>query len=83
MGLSFVALGCFFYIKFSHGGQAPHYLGWLPLVSVIVFIVAFAVGIGPLSWTIMGEILHPNIKGLTSYHTNIINNAFCSESELN
>jgi len=67
MALSFVALGLFFYIQSSQPGNvAPSGLTWLPLVSVAVFIIAFAVGIGPLSWTIMGEILHPNVKGKCS-----------------
>jgi hypothetical protein len=66
MGISFLALGTFFYIKHVNGGTAPVTLGWLPLVSVLLFIVAFSVGIGPLSWTIMAEILNPNVKGLCS-----------------
>lgn len=62
MGLAFVALGAFFYLK-EHNYGGIDALGWLPLVSVTVFIVAFALGIGPLSWTIMGEILHPDVRG--------------------
>jgi len=63
MGISFIALGAFFFVKRENDGHSPLYLSWLPLASVILFIVAFSVGIGPLSWTIMGEILHPNVKG--------------------
>lgn len=63
MGLSFVALGVFFFLKKENHDVIPHGLGWLPLVSVIIFIVAFSIGIGPLSWTVMGEVLHPDVKG--------------------
>jgi len=66
MGISFVALGVFFYLKKINNDNIPSGLQWLPLVSVILFIVAFSIGIGPLSWTIMGEILHPDVKGLCS-----------------
>ncbi|ODM96216.1 Facilitated trehalose transporter Tret1-2 [Orchesella cincta] len=66
MGISFVALGAFFYIKMTNQDHIPSGLGWLPLVSVLVFIIAFSFGIGPLSWTVMGEILHPDVKGLCS-----------------
>lgn len=63
MGISFVVLGVFFYVKTKNNDQIPYGLGWLPLVSVVVFIIAFSIGIGPLSWTVMGEILHPDVKG--------------------
>ncbi|CAL8072111.1 unnamed protein product [Orchesella dallaii] len=66
MGISFVALGIFFYLKKINDDHIPSGIGWLPLVSVLVFIIAFSIGIGPLSWTIMGEILHPDVKGLCS-----------------
>ncbi len=66
MGLSFVALGVFFYLKRINSGVIPVGLSWLPLVSVLVFIIAFSLGIGPLSWTVMGEVLHPDVKGFCS-----------------
>jgi MFS family permease len=31
--------------------------GWIPLVAVNVFIVAFSIGFGPLPWLIMAELL--------------------------
>lgn len=67
MGLSFVALGVFFYLKhIDPQHHIPAGLGWLPLVSVLMFIIAFSLGIGPLSWTVMGEVLHPDVKGICS-----------------
>lgn len=66
MGLSFVALGIFFYLKKINNDHIPVGLGWLPLVSVAIFIIAFSFGIGPLSWTVMGEVLHPDVKGICS-----------------
>lgn len=50
MGISFLALGAFFYVKHINNGVAPVTLGWLPLVSVLLFVVAFSIGIGPLRY---------------------------------
>jgi len=66
MGGSLVALGFYFYLNQDQDQSAPPYypsITWIPLVSMIVFIIAFSIGIGPLSWTMMGEILPPHIKG--------------------
>ncbi|CAG7629769.1 unnamed protein product [Allacma fusca] len=63
MAASLFILGAFFYIKTKNKEVSPEGFGWVPITSLIVFIIAFAQGIGPLSWTIMGEILPPNLKG--------------------
>lgn len=53
MTVSLAGLGLFFYLQHRNGGVPPDGLGWLPLTSLIVFIIAVAQGIGPLSWTVM------------------------------
>lgn len=42
-----------------------HY-GWIPIVSMIFFIISFSLGLGPIPWLIMGEILPLNVKKLSS-----------------
>ncbi|XP_060528180.1 facilitated trehalose transporter Tret1-like [Cylas formicarius] len=37
-------------------------LGWLPLISLIVFIIAFSIGMGPIPWLASSEIFPPAIK---------------------
>ncbi|CAG7726595.1 unnamed protein product [Allacma fusca] len=65
MALSLIALGVYFYLK-ENVDQATQNLGWLPLTSLIVYVLCYNLGVGPVTWTLMGELLHSNGKGLTS-----------------
>lgn len=38
-------------------------LSWLPLVSFMVYVVAFSLGWGPIPWLFMGEALPVKIRG--------------------
>ncbi|ODN03069.1 Facilitated trehalose transporter Tret1-2 [Orchesella cincta] len=58
-------LGGFFYMK-EEDPSVKDYLGWLPLLCLMVFIVAFSLGFGPIAWLLAGEILPPNVKGRAS-----------------
>ena len=46
------ALGVFFYEKDEGNADS---LGWLPLVSLIIFVTAFSFGLGPMPWLMMGK----------------------------
>lgn len=50
MVISLGTLGLFFYLKHHNNDVAPEGLGWLPLASLMVYVVAFSVGMGPLPW---------------------------------
>lgn len=52
-----VALGEFFYMKTEDATWAKNTLGWLPLLSLVMFILAFSIGYGPIPWLMMGECL--------------------------
>ena len=56
MAVSLVALGVFFFFK-DHEKNADG-LGWLPLTSLIVYIITYNLAMGPLPWTLMVS-LHP------------------------
>jgi SP family facilitated glucose transporter-like MFS transporter 8 len=60
--LSLLTLGLYFLLKeqLHHDVSA---IGWLPLVCLIVYISTYCLGIGPLPWVVMSEVLPPNAKG--------------------
>lgn len=41
-------------------------LGILPLASLVLYIVSFSMGFGPVPWMIMGELFASEIKGIAS-----------------
>ncbi|EFN75686.1 Sugar transporter ERD6-like 6 [Harpegnathos saltator] len=61
MALTLFSLGGFFYVK-SYGVDVTAF-GWLPLVSLIVYVIGFSMGFGPIPWLMMGEILPAKIRG--------------------
>lgn len=36
--------------------------GWIPLISLIVYILGFSLGLGPVPWLMMGEILPSKVR---------------------
>jgi facilitated trehalose transporter len=66
MVFSLSLLGFYFYIKAENDGVAPEggYWGFLPLGSLIIYTIAYSVGMGPVGYMIMGEILPHHVKGL-------------------
>jgi hypothetical protein len=42
------------------------YIGWLPLISINLYIVAFSIGFGPVPWFVMPELLSNEAKGWVS-----------------
>lgn len=62
--ISMMALGSFFYIKYETNPSPEQLasLGWLPLTSLILFIAAFGIGLGPMPWAMFGEILPAKVK---------------------
>lgn len=61
MCITLFSLGTFFYVK--AGGADVSSFGWIPLVSLIVYVVGFSLGFGPIPWLMMGEILPVKIRG--------------------
>lgn len=60
MAVSLLALSLHFTIK--NNGVEVLWAGWIPLVALNVYIVAFSVGFGPLPWLIMAELLSTEAK---------------------
>ncbi|XP_073963516.1 facilitated trehalose transporter Tret1 [Choristoneura fumiferana] len=41
-------------------------IGFLPILSLVVFIVTYCVGLGPLPWAVMGELMPIEVKAIAS-----------------
>lgn len=61
MIITLFALGGFFYQKDSGGDVSS--IGWLPLASLMGYVLCFSLGFGPIPWLMMGEILPAKIRG--------------------
>jgi len=65
MGVCLFFVGVAFYLKnhLSVSSQIETFFSILALTSLLVYIVTFSLGMGPIPWIIMSEILPANTKG--------------------
>lgn len=63
MIVSLVSLGIFFQLKDGNGGATPDGLGWLPLPAFIAFTIGYNVGMGPIPFLVISEILPSQSRG--------------------
>lgn len=61
MIITLAALSGFFYAKES--GSDVTSVSWLPLASLVIYVLSFSLGFGPIPWLMMGEILPAKIRG--------------------
>ncbi|XP_062558140.1 facilitated trehalose transporter Tret1-2 homolog [Armigeres subalbatus] len=71
MGSCLVVLGVYF--KLQNDKADVSGIGWLPLASVVLFIISFSLGFGPIPWMMMGELCAADVKGLASALTVMFN----------
>lgn len=64
MGLCLITLGIYF--NFKDRGSDVSNIGLLPLLSVVLFIISFSLGFGPIPWMMMGELFAPDVKSIAS-----------------
>lgn len=64
MILSLGVFGAYFYLKDYSSkevvGETP---GWIPLIALMVYVVSFSIGFGPIPWLMMGEVFPSRIRG--------------------
>lgn len=41
-------------------------ISWLPIASLIGFVILYCIGFGPLPWAVLGEMFPSNIKSVAS-----------------
>lgn len=61
MGITLAILGSYFYLL--HIEYDTEGLGWIPLMSFVVYVLGFSLGFGPVPWLMVGEILPSKIRG--------------------
>lgn len=66
MGLSSVLIGSYFTVQIHHltDKSVLNSLGFVPTVSLCIFIIVFSLGIGPIPWMISSEIFSPHLKSI-------------------
>jgi len=64
MFLSCVTFGWYYY--YTAGSQSDMGLGWLAISSLVVYIVGFSLGWGPIPMLVMSEIVPARVKGICS-----------------
>ncbi|GBP39806.1 Facilitated trehalose transporter Tret1 [Eumeta japonica] len=61
MILTLVTLGAYLYVLKI--GMDVAAFGWIPLLSLVLYVLGFSIGFGPIPWLMMGEILPARIRG--------------------
>lgn len=64
MSIGLAALGGFFYMQLVVGDISN--VIWLPVPALIIYIVVYCVGFGPLPWAVLGEMFPANVKSSAS-----------------
>ncbi|XP_049877878.1 facilitated trehalose transporter Tret1-like [Pectinophora gossypiella] len=62
MTVTLIILGTFFYVRDNLHLDVST-LGWLPLTSVMIYLLGFSLAFGPIPWLMMGEILPAKVRG--------------------
>ncbi|XP_055606707.1 facilitated trehalose transporter Tret1-like [Uranotaenia lowii] len=65
MAVSTALLAVFFQLKEDDPSQVTN-LGWLPVMSVCLYIAVFSIGFGPIPWMMTGELFANNVKAYVS-----------------
>lgn len=65
MFVTTLILAIYFYLM-EKNAESVTQIGWLPLVSVCIFVILFSLGFGPIPWMMMGELFAPEVKGVAA-----------------
>ncbi|KAM3967504.1 trehalose transporter BmTRET1 [Aphomia sociella] len=60
MIITLITLGSYCYLKVT-GVDVSAY-GWLPLACLVIYVLGFSIGFGPIPWLMLGEILPSKIR---------------------
>ncbi|NXH15542.1 GTR12 protein, partial [Bucco capensis] len=57
----------------TESGEVPSVLKWVSLASLLVYVAAFSIGLGPMSWLVLSEIFPGGIRGRAMALTSSMN----------
>uniref|UniRef100_A0A023FJX4 Putative transporter major facilitator superfamily n=1 Tax=Amblyomma cajennense TaxID=34607 RepID=A0A023FJX4_AMBCJ len=63
---SLAALGLSLHFKDEKGQDFQDKYGWLPLVSIVLYFVGYSLGLGPLPFVFLGELVPLKAKGVAT-----------------
>jgi facilitated trehalose transporter len=63
MMLSALALGFCFYVQAGEEERVAQKLIWFRLLSFLTYIFGFSIGLGPISWLYLGELMPDRARG--------------------
>ncbi|KAF2892941.1 hypothetical protein ILUMI_13235 [Ignelater luminosus] len=68
VGISGAVLGIFFTLQDRHlvDEDALLALGYVPVISLCLFVIMFSIGIGPIPWLISAELFPPEIRSIAT-----------------
>lgn len=61
MIITLIILGSYCYLKVTGVEWIATY-GWLPLACLVIYVLGFSIGFGPIPWLMLGEILPSKIR---------------------
>lgn len=64
MGLCLIVLGVYFKLQTDKIDVSR--VGWIPLVCLVLFIISFSLGFGPIPWMMMAELFPVEYRGSAS-----------------
>jgi MFS family permease len=56
MGVAMASLGGYYYYRDLVGVEEAEKLAWLPLASLVLYIIFYSIGIGPVPWFFIAEL---------------------------
>lgn len=63
MVITSTLMGVYFQMQ-ADDPESVKSIGWLPITSILVFIVFFSIGFGPVPWLIMAELFTEDVKSV-------------------
>ncbi|XP_053619632.1 facilitated trehalose transporter Tret1-like isoform X1 [Plodia interpunctella] len=70
--ISLAVLGIYFYLADVAHNPIADKLGWLPLLSLVVFFLSYDLGFGIIPSALTGEMFEPNVRSLGSAVTSTV-----------